>query len=115
MKRYMKTQKPKYLEKFLSALFTAKDEFATKFLSKVFLEFEMDFSPVPVIDAKKASKIKTPITIFAAERDIIFPGKKTLKRAKNIFPSLKHTELIPESKHVQNRGQNLAIEKVILK
>ena len=115
MKSYMKTQKPKYIKQFLSELFTDNDKFALNFLSKVFLEFEMDFTPVPVIDSKKASQIKTPITIFAADKDIIFPGKKMLKRAKKIFPSLKHTELIFGSKHVQNKDQNLTIEKVIMK
>ena len=115
MKIYMKTQKQKYIEKFLSEVFTARDEFAIKYLSKVFLEFEMDFTPVPVIDPKKASEIKTPITIFAALNDILFPGKKMLKRAKRIFPSLKESTLIFDSKHVQNKEQNLMIEKVILK
>ncbi|WP_107038273.1 alpha/beta fold hydrolase [Brumimicrobium mesophilum] len=115
MKRYMKTKKQKYVEKFLDEVFTKKDEFAINQLSLVFLEFEMDFTPVPVIDAKKAKEIKTPITIFAAKDDIIFPGKKMLKRASKIFPSLKHTVLIEDSKHVQNSAQNEMIEEVILK
>ena len=115
MKRYMKTKKQKYVEKFLSEVFTEKDEFAINQLSLVFLEFEMDFTPVPVIDTKKAKEIKTPISIFAAENDIIFPGKKMLKRASKIFPSLKYTMLIEDSKHVQNRAQNEMIEEVILK
>jgi len=115
MKRYMKTKKPKYVEKFLSEVFTERDEFAIKYLSKVFLEFEMDFNPVPVIDSKKAINIKTPITIFAAQKDILFPGKKMLKRSKRIFPSLKTSKLLADSKHVQNKDQNRVIEKVIMK
>lgn len=79
MKRYMKTKKVEHVEKFLSALFTDRDEFAIEFLSKVFLEFEMDFTPVPVIDAKKALAIRTPITIFGADEDLMFPGKRCLK------------------------------------
>jgi len=115
MKRYMKTKKLKYVEKFLAELFTARDEFAIKYLSQVFLEFEMDFTPVPVIDSRNALNIKTPITIFAAQGDILFPGKKMLKRAKKIFPSLKGGKLLLDSKHVQNREQNKMIEEAIIK
>lgn len=115
MKRYMKTKKVKYVEKFLSHLFTDRDEFAIEFLSKVFLEFEMDFTPVPVIDTKAAKEITTPITIFAAENDILFPGKKMIKRAANIFPSLRKSTLLEHSKHVQNKEQNEMIEQEIMR
>ncbi len=115
MKRYMKTKKVKYVEKFLSHLFTDRDEFAIEFLSKVFLEFEMDFTPVPVIDAKAANEITTPITIFAAQNDILFPGNKMIKRAAKIFPSLKKSTLLEHSKHVQNKEQNEQIEQEIMR
>jgi len=115
MKRYMKTKKIKYVERFLSHLFTDRDEFAIEFLSKVFLEFEMDFTPVPVIDAKKAGEITTPITLFAAGNDILFPGNKMIKRATKIFPSLKKSTLLEYSKHVQNKEQNEMIEQEIMR
>ncbi|MEP1151236.1 MAG: alpha/beta hydrolase [Balneola sp.] len=115
MKRYMKTKKVKYVERFLSHLFTDRDEFAIEFLSKVFLEFEMDFTPVPVIDAKKAKEITTPITLFAAQNDILFPGNKMIKRATKIFTSLKKSTLLEHSKHVQNIEQNEIIEQEIMK
>lgn len=115
MKRYMKTKKVKYVERFLSHLFTDRDEFAIEFLSKVFLEFEMDFTPVPVIDAKAAKEITTPITLFAAQNDILFPGNKMIKRATKIFPSLKKSTLLEHSKHVQNKEQNKQIEQEIMR
>lgn len=115
MKRYMKTKKVKYVEKFLSHLFTDRDEFAIEFLSKVFLEFEMDFTPVPVIDAKAAKEITTPITLFAAQNDILFPGNKMIKRAAKIFPSLKKSTILEHSKHVQNIEQNEIIEQEIMR
>ena len=114
MKRYMKTKNVKYVEKFLSHLFTDRDEFAIEFLSNVFLEFEMDFTPVPVIDAKAAKEITTPITIFAAQNDLLFPGNKMIKRATKIFPSLRKSILLEHSKHVQNKEQNERIEHEIL-
>lgn len=114
MRRFKKTQKPKYVEKFLSEVFTERDEFAVNYLSKVFLYFDMDFTPVPVIDSKKAKSIKTPITIFAAKNDILFPGEKMIKRALKIFPSLKNSQLLEDSKHVQSRAQNEIIERAII-
>lgn len=113
MRRYMKTQKIKFVERFLAEVFTDRDEFAIAYLSKVFTTFTMDFTPVPVIDTQKAQRIKTPITIFAAEQDIIFPGKKMLKRAGRIFPSLKAGQLIKHAKHVMSKTQNKRIEKEI--
>lgn len=114
MKCYMKTKKLKYLEKFLKTLFTEPDTFALSYLSKVFLHFNMDFTPVPVIKEAEARLITTPINLFAAKNDIMFPGIKMLKRAKEIFPSLKVHILLKNSKHVQNRIDNDKIENLIM-
>ncbi|WP_338358689.1 alpha/beta fold hydrolase, partial [Yeosuana marina] len=46
IKRFIKTKKIKYVETFLAELFTDRDEFAIQYLSKVFLYFKMDFTPV---------------------------------------------------------------------
>lgn len=115
MRRYMKTQNIKFVEKFLSEVFTDRDEFAVKYLSKVFLNFNMDFTPVPIISKAEAKKIKTPITLIAAKEDILFPGKKMLRRASKIFSSLKETVLLENAKHVQSRADNTRIEGLILK
>jgi pimeloyl-ACP methyl ester carboxylesterase len=114
MKRFMKTKKTKYLERFLDAAFTEKDDFAHQYLAAVFTHFTMDFTPVPLIKSNEASKIQTPITLIGAEKDIIFPGGKMIKRAKKIFPSLKHTLLLSNSKHVQNKNDNSIIASLIL-
>lgn len=114
MKMYMKTKKMKYLEKFLAEVFTDRDPFAVKFLSKVFLYFKMDFSPVPVISKKEAENISTPLYLLAAKEDVMFPGKKMIKRARKIFPSLQHTVLLEDSKHVQNEEGNTEFEGMIL-
>jgi hypothetical protein len=110
----MKTKKEKYLNRFLDAAFTEKDDFAQKSLALVFTHFIMDFTPVPVIKKSDAMNIQTPITLIAAENDIIFPGRKMIKRAKRIFPSLKHTMLLNNSKHVQNKKDNSRIASLIM-
>jgi len=115
MKRYMKSKNIKFVEKFLSEVFTERDEFAIQYLSKVFLHFNMDFTPVPVISKSEASKLKTLITLIAAKKDIMFPGEKMIKRAANIFSSVTTMVLLENSKHVQNKTDNLKIEALILK
>jgi esterase/lipase len=74
----------------------------------------MDFSPLPITSKDKAKNIKTPITIFAAEKDIMFPGKKMIKRVKQIFPSLEEVVLLVDSKHVPNTTDFRKIEVLIL-
>jgi len=103
----------KYIEQFLYEVFTDRDTFAIKFLSKVFLHFKMDFTPVPTIKTSDAKKITTPITLIAAKKDIMFPGEKMIKRTKKIFPSLKKAILLKESKHVQNKKNNQLISNLI--
>jgi pimeloyl-ACP methyl ester carboxylesterase len=115
MKRYMSTKKPKYLDRFLDSAFTEKDDFGHKYLAEVFTHFTMDFTPVPLIKTSQALKIQTPITLIAAENDVIFPGRKMIKRAKKIFPSLKQTLLLNNSKHVQNKKDNSVIASLIIK
>ena len=115
MKLYMVTENMKYVEKFLSALFTERDEFGIKFLSKAFKYFKMDFTPIPIIKTNEAQKITTPIHLIAAKYDLIFPGAKMISRSKKIFPSLKHTLLLERSKHVQSTEGNNIVEDLILK
>lgn len=114
MRRYMKTKKTKFLERFLDSAFTEKDDFAHNYLAAVFEHFTMDFTPVPVITKSEAAHIQTPITLIGAGDDIIFPGGKMIKRARKIFPSLKHTLLLSDSKHVQNEKDNSTISNLIM-
>jgi len=114
MKMFMRTKKNKYLKSFLNALFTDKDEFAYKYLAKVFAYFKMDFTPVPVISKHEAMNITTPITLFAAKNDLMFPGEKMINRASNIFPSMKQFVLLKNSKHVQGKEDNAIIENIII-
>lgn len=114
MKRFMITKNLKFVEKLLSEIFTEHNEFAVKYMSKVFLHFSMDFKSLPVINKIKANSIKTPITLIGAKNDILFPGKKMIKRASLIFPSLKVHILLQSSKHVPSKKDNQMIENIIL-
>lgn len=114
MKRFIKTGHLKYVGRVVGELFTSNDQFAHQFLAKVFTHFEMDFTPVPVIKKTQAKNITTPITLFAAGEDLLFPGTKMIRRAKKIFPSLKRHILMEHSKHVQDREGMLFVEQCVL-
>ncbi len=114
VKRYMKTQDQKHVDKFLGEIFTEPDDFARVFIPKILLNFHLDFSPIPTIRAKEAALIQTPLTIVGAVHDIMFPGHKMIKRARKIFPSLEQTLLLPNSKHVQSRADNDRVERLII-
>ena len=45
----------------------------------------------------------------------MFPGEKMLRRTSKIFSSIKKTVLLENSKHVQNKTDNLKIEELIMK
>ena len=114
MKLYQWRKNRKYVHQFLNKLFTEPNEFAINFLAKVFLHFEMDFSPIPLITKEEAKKITTPIHIIGADNDLLFPGKKMLKHAEEIFPSLHKSILLKNAKHVPRQMDNQQISKLIL-
>lgn len=114
LKKFIKTNNQAYIKKVMDVLFSEYDGFALVFMSIVFQNCNMDFSPLPVISKNRAKNIKTPLTIFAADKDIMFPGKKMIKRAKQLFPSLEEVVLIEGSKHVPNATDFKKIEELIL-
>jgi pimeloyl-ACP methyl ester carboxylesterase len=114
LKKFIKSNDQRYIKKVMKVLFSEYDDFALAFMSATFQNCNMDFTPLPVIFNKSAQKIETPITIFAAENDMMFPGKKMIKRAKRIFPSLKEVILLDKSKHVPDSKVFKAIEQIII-
>ena len=115
LKKYIKTNNQQYIKKVMNVLFSEYDDFALQYMSTTFQNCNMDFSPLPIISKKSAKNIKTPLTIIAAEKDIMFPGKKMIKRAKQIFPSLNEIVLLENSKHVPSNKNFKVIENLVFK
>ncbi|MCL7754866.1 alpha/beta hydrolase [Polaribacter sp. Z022] len=115
LKKFIKTNDKQYIKKVMDVLFSEYDDFAFAYMSTTFQNCNMDFSPLPIISKKSAKNITTPITIIAAEKDIMFPGRKMIKRAKRIFPSLNEIILLENSKHVPNNKDFKIIEDLILR
>jgi pimeloyl-ACP methyl ester carboxylesterase len=113
MKLYKWLKGHKHIPQFPEELLTKNNEFALASLSKVLLNYEMKFTPFPLIKREEAQKIKKPVHIIAAERDILFSGVKLLKRAKTIFPSLGEVLLLRDSKHISDLAGNKRIVEFI--
>jgi len=114
LKKFIKTNNQKHIKKVMNVLFSEYDDFALEFMSSTFQHCNMDFSPLPILSKNDANRIKTPITIFACEKDIMFPGKKMIKRAKRIFSSIEEVVLIEDAKHVTNSKDFKKIEDLII-
>jgi pimeloyl-ACP methyl ester carboxylesterase len=114
LKKFIKTGNDNYLKKVIKALFSEADDFAIQFMGTTFQNCNMDFSPLPIISKQSAKHITTPLTIMAAEKDILFPGRKMIKRAKRIFSSLEDVVLIEGAKHVPNSKDFKKIEDSII-
>ncbi|MGK0413574.1 MAG: pimeloyl-ACP methyl ester carboxylesterase [Polaribacter sp.] len=80
-------------------MFAEHDDFGLAFMATTFQNCNIDFSPLPMIFKQSAKNIKTPLTIIAAEKDIMFPGRKMIKRAKRTSPSLNEIVLLENSKY----------------
>ncbi|XMO85976.1 alpha/beta fold hydrolase [Algibacter sp. AS12] len=114
LKRFIKNGKEKCIKKVMHSLFSEYDDFGLTFMAMTFQNCNMDFSPLPTISKQSAKHITTPLTIIAAEKDIMFPGEKMLKRAKRIFPSIEEVVLLKVSKHVPNSKNFKKIEDLII-
>ncbi len=110
LKLYKWLKHSTHIRQFSEELFTEYNELTMTFFAKVLLQSEITFSPIPIIKKEEAQKIKTPIHIVAAEKDLLYPGIKMLKRSKAIFPTLGEVLLLKDSRHVPDRKGN---EKIV--
>ncbi|KOH45339.1 hypothetical protein NC99_18570 [Sunxiuqinia dokdonensis] len=113
LKMYRATKSTKYLNWFLEEFYTEENEFSKAFLSNVYLHYKIDLSKAPLIRKKEALQIKTPVHIIAAEKDLLFPGKKLIKRANTIFPLLSEVVLLRNSKHILSKQDNRKTTELI--
>ena len=73
----------------------------------------LDVFAIPRIIEKETLKIKTPLYIFTSGNDVFYSSQRLQKRATKLFPSLKETIVLDDTKivEVQKRGKTIA-EKI---
>jgi len=102
------------LKQFIKNTYTNEDAFTLKFLSKLFLTYRSKSISVPLMTTQEAQIITIPLNIIAAKDDYLFPGEKLLNRTQKLFPSLKKTLLLENSKHVPSKDDYDRIKELIL-
>jgi pimeloyl-ACP methyl ester carboxylesterase len=112
---YRWNRKAKFLEQYQKALFSDGDIFVLELLSKTILDYDMDFSPVPMLTKSEAANIKTPIYLIAGEKDLSNPGEILIQVAKTKLPTLKESFLIKGSKKTPDFDDIQQIINMILK
>jgi len=104
---------------FVALKFMAFDE---KRIAKAFLitpagivkgNFVRNLPDILLISEEEAGRIKTPLHIFTAENDGLFPGETLLEQATKIFPSLTKIIMLKDSKHELSKYNNYKITEII--
>ncbi len=104
MKKFKKTQKEVYFEKFLESSITDASRWTLQSMKEILLHYTMDTSPIPKISKREATNIHCPMLVFASKQDMFFPGEKVLKRAKKLFPTFNSGHLLAQSLHVPSNS-----------
>jgi len=104
----------KWLKRYIKNTFSDEDVFMTDYMSTLILTYAMNSIFMPNLTKQVLETISTPIHIIASKRDYLFPGKRLIKQAEKFFPSLQHTVLLPNAKHVLNQEENNKIIKLIV-
>lgn len=86
------------LERVVRPLFTTLDPEWTAYFGEAIRSYRLDFRPPPLARPEDVASITAPVLIFAAEKDLSFPGASLVARAAELFPRVE-TELIQGAKH----------------
>ncbi len=70
---------------------------------------------IPAITENQASKIKTPLYIFADKNDVLYAADRLRKRAKKLFKSLKESFLLEGTTHRPANEHYKTITEIIRK
>lgn len=103
--RFLITKKEEHLLKFMDAFFIEKDEHSVKMQKSLLLGFKMDYRRPTLMSEKDVTGVKFPLYVMVADNDVFFPGDRTLARCKKLFPTLKETYILKNSKHIPNRDR----------
>jgi pimeloyl-ACP methyl ester carboxylesterase len=111
--RFLRSKKESDLLKFMDAFFITKDKHSIEMQKTLLLGFKMDYRRPILVKNRDTANVKTPVYVMVADDDIFFPGDKTLKRCADLFPSLKDTYILKQSKHIPDQSRYAEIEQII--
>ena len=84
-------------------LMTEPDERVIRQLGVVYRDIKLDAGLPRIATEEELRGFAGPVAVFASEDDVFFPAPAVLERAREIFPSLIHAELLEGSHHVPSK------------
>lgn len=111
--KFIRTKKDDDLMKFLGAFYNDQDRHFIELQRLLLLGFKMDYRRPVLVKSGAMDKVLCPVFVMVADDDIFFPGEKTLKRCKALFPNLKDTYVLKNSKHIPSISRYGEIENQI--
>lgn len=111
--KFIRSKKEEDLLKFLSAFYTDHDRHFIELQRLLLLGFKMDYRRPVLVKNGAMDRVLCPVYIMVADDDIFFPGEQTLKRCKTLFPNLKGTYVLKNSKHIPSINRYDEIEQQI--
>ena len=104
----------KCLKQYIKNTYSHEDAFTLKFLSKLFLTYNINSFSIPLVNKQELKALTTPLHIVVSKNDYLFPGIKLLNRAKQWLPTLCNVVLLQNAKHVPSQEDNNKIKELIL-
>lgn len=101
-------------EKRAALLVADRDDFAYRYLTAVLRNHTPNFTRAPRLRRSETAAITTPLYLVAAEKDVLYPGKRLLRRARRLFPSLAGELLLEGATHMPGQGDLQKIAAWIL-
>lgn len=85
-------------------LLTEPEDLVVRQLGAVYRHVRLDRGLPRMATEKELSGFEGPVAVFASEKDVFFPARAVLARAKEIFPNLAHAECLKGCRHVPSEA-----------
>lgn len=86
------------LRKFVGAMVSTLDDAWVEYFGEALQSYKLDIRPPPLFDVNELAAFDRPTLVFAADRDVSFPGEVLLARMRTLVPHAE-TELLENSRH----------------
>lgn len=99
--RYLFAPNPSNRDRLLKALLsTPEDAMWGPYLAEAFTSANLRGMRVPRLSREgEFSSLACPVHVIAASQDVSFPGEALIRRARVLFPTLAHVEVLEGAKH----------------
>lgn len=101
MTRYLMGPTQERRDRLLAGLLSTPDDpLWAPFIGEAFLAANLRTMRVPKLSrVGEFGALEAPVHVIGAERDVSFPGDLVVARARELFPTLRTAEVLPDARH----------------